>query len=450
MRLSHGADDGAGLLDDLGKGFVGVDQLAFLQSRIDQHLPKISVKRSLRGRRIHMLIAQAIAHAANRFKGAALGGVADLRDASTWFSIPYGEVQGDIVTVPRAVVIDFKTFEREVLPVLRAWAKEGGLPPFDPGADELPSASLESHVAIGHAAYPPDPGQAAIRSGQLQRVLGRAAGSTSVIVADNAEEVLAESQVDAVNAKIMFPLLGIPGVLVAAALGLTGASTLIEARRREEALLRMRGATDGQIAQLATAHAIAAGLAGSALGLLIAAIGVNIVTGRPVWQGVPATGLLVSAGLAVAAAALSSGSRIVRLRRASGRSDIFERRLLDHGWSPIWQRACLDVIAIAVGLAVLAIDVLAGGLRRSPVEAPADPDRPGHRGHRRRARQSGDRHSRRARPRHPGRPGSRAVLRAGAAAQRTPGRTDGARPVHGDGIDGRPGGRPQRAEPHPS
>lgn len=299
-----------------------------------------------------------------------IGGVADLREATTWFSIPYGEVQGDIVTVPRAIIIDYQTFESKVLPVLRDWAKAGGLPPFEPGSNELPSATLESHVSIDHAAYPPDPGLASIWTGQLQKALGREAGS-SVIIADNAAEALLESHEDAINAKMLFLLLGIPGVLVAAALGLTGASALVESHRREQALLRMRGATNGQIAWLAMVQAAVAGLAGSVLGLLAAALAVSAVTGRPVWQGVPVDSLLLSAALAVAAGIMSSAIRVLGLRRASRRDDVAERQLLNRGWSPVWRIARLDLVFLAVGAIILTINVLAGGLKRSPIEGMA-------------------------------------------------------------------------------
>ena len=299
-----------------------------------------------------------------------IGGVADLRDATTWFSIPYGVVQGDIVTVPRAIIIDYQTFESKVLPTLRDWAKVGGLPPFEPGSNELPNANLESHVSIDHGAYPPDPGLASIWTGQLQKALGRQAGS-SVIIADNAAEALLESHEDAINAKMLFLLLGIPGVLVAAALGLTGASALVESYRREEALLRMRGATTAQIAWLAMVQAAVAGIAGSLLGLLAAALAVSVVTGRPVWQGVPLDGLLLSAGAAVAAGTFSTAIRVLGLRHASRRGDVAERHLLNRGWSPAWRIARLDFVALAVGAVVLAINVLAGGLKRSPIEGMA-------------------------------------------------------------------------------
>ena len=299
-----------------------------------------------------------------------IGGVADLRDATTWFSIPYGEVQGDIVTVPRAIIVDYATFEAKVLPTLRDWAKLGGLPPFDPGSNELPLANLEAHVTIAHSAYPPDPGLATLWTGRLQKALGRLAGS-SVIIADNAAEALSESHVDAINAKMLFLLLGIPGVLVAASLGLTGASALVESYRREEALLRMRGASNGQVAGVAMVQAAVAGVAGSLLGLLAAALAVSAVVGQPVWQNVPSGSLLLSAGVAVFAGLLSSGLRVLSLWRASRRGDVAERQLLARNWSPGWRVARLDLVALAIGALILTINILAGGLKSSPIQGPA-------------------------------------------------------------------------------
>ena len=299
---------------------------------------------------------------------APVGGTVDLRQATTWFSIPYGDVQGDIVTVPRAIVVDYATFERAVLPTLRDWASKGGLPPFDPGSSELPAASLEAHVAVDHAAYPPDPSRALIWSAGLQRTLERRAAG-GVYVADNAAEALAQSQDDATNAKILFLLLGLPGVLSAAGVGLASASALVEAHRREEALLRLRGATSGEIALLAVTQAAVAGVVGFALGLLVAVAAASALVGRPVWQNVPARDLGQAALLAFAAGALVTAVRLFRLWRAGRRSEVaFERRLLQLGWEPLWRRAHLDVIAIVIGAAILLIDYLSGGLTQAPIE----------------------------------------------------------------------------------
>ena len=45
-----------------------------------------------------------------------------------------------------------------------------------------------------------------------------------------------------------------------------------------------------------------------------------------------------------------------------------ERRLLERGWSPGWLRARLDIVAIAVGVAILLVNGLSGGLKPNQTE----------------------------------------------------------------------------------
>jgi putative ABC transport system permease protein len=296
-------------------------------------------------------------------------GTVDLRSASTWFAVPYGEVQGDVVSVPRALVIDYATFQHDILPALQTWATQGGISPvLDPGATDLPPVSLEAHVSVDHTAYPSDPGRAAAWSEQLRRILeARAAGS--ILVADNAADTLTLAQADATNAKILFLLLGIPGVLAAGALGLAAGSALSEAHRKEEALLRLRGATGAEVARLAAMQAAFAGILGSLLGLIVAGAAVGFVAGRPVWRGVPAGRLALTASLAILIGTVATVIRLLRLRRAGRRSEVaLERHALERGWRPVWMRAYIDIVLIAVGLVILGINVLAGGLSQTPIE----------------------------------------------------------------------------------
>jgi putative ABC transport system permease protein len=294
-------------------------------------------------------------------------GTVDLREAFTWFEIPTGEVQGDIAMVPRAIVIDYPTFERSVLPALR---RELGTQTtvLNPGLSELPPVTVEAHVTTSRAAYPGDPGRAAAFSESLRRVLERRV-SGSVVVADDTAEPLAAAATDADNAKILFLLLGIPGFLAAAALGLATESALAEAQRREEALLRLRGATDAQLVRLATAYAAVTALAGALAALLIAALAVSLVEGHALWQGTSAGRLAVSCLLAVGAGLAVTAVRVVRLRRAGRSTEVAtERRFVQVGWKPPWQRSRLDLVLIAVGGAILVVNAISGGLKPTPVE----------------------------------------------------------------------------------
>ena len=344
LRVVSGKPGGGALLDEALRNTPGFASAATVSIALPGDAPKLSLVLPVTG-------------------------AVDLRQATTWFSIPYGDVQGDVVAVPRSIVIDFSTFQRDILPVLQEWATHGGISPvFDPGSTDLPPVSLESHVTVDHATYPPNPSRATAWSGQLRSLLERRAAG-SLLVADNAAETLVTAQSDATNAKILFLLLGIPGVLAAGALGLAAGSALAEANRREEALLRLRGATSGQVLRLAAADAAVVGLAGSVVGLLVATATVSLVTGGPVWRGVAAGELANTAMLAVAVGAVITVIRLIRLRSTERRSDVaVERHLLERGWKPMWKRAYLDLIFIALGLGILGINRVTGGLSQTPIE----------------------------------------------------------------------------------
>ncbi len=299
-----------------------------------------------------------------------VAGRVDARDATTWDAIPAGEVQGDIAVVPRVIVVSYDTFSRHVLPqLLRAYGPATVV--TNPGLSELPPASIEAHVAVDHHAYPSDPGQAVTWSAQMRRVLERRAPG-DIIVADNTAEPLTEASVDATNAKTLFLLLGIPGALVAGALGLAGAAALAEANRREDALLRLRGATDAQLVRLAVNNGVLAGAVGTVIGLAVAVAGVSAVIGHGVWSALPNGPRIVAIGAAIAAGAIATTARLVPLIRAGRRSSLaVERRALPGEWMPTWRRSRLDVVALVVGLMILAGNLLAGGLKPLPVQGAA-------------------------------------------------------------------------------
>jgi putative ABC transport system permease protein len=299
-----------------------------------------------------------------------VGGVADMRTATSWFEIPTGGVQGDVAIVPRSIVIDYPTFVRTILPA--AHARLGATTPvLNPDLADLPPVTLESHITVDHRIYPSDPGAAATWSSALRRRLERQAPGR-IVVADNAVEVLNEANVDAGDAKILFLLLGIPGALAAAALGLSTESALAEANRREDALLRLRGAMEGQLVRLAVANAVAAGVVGTILGFLVAAAAVSAVIGHAVWQDASTEDLVVAALLGLLAGALTTAARLIVRLRAARRADVVaERQLVRPGWRPLWLRARLDLVAIAVGVAILAIDAASGGLHQTPIQGPS-------------------------------------------------------------------------------
>jgi putative ABC transport system permease protein len=108
---------------------------------------------------------------------------------------------------------------------------------------------------------------------------------------------------------------------------------------------------------------------GIAIGLLVGLVAASAATGSAVW-GVLTPGQIVSSSLiAVAVGVLTMGVRLIRLARASSRQHVVQqRRLLERRWAPAWLRARLDIVAIAVGLAILVLFVRSGGLKQTPIE----------------------------------------------------------------------------------
>jgi len=296
-----------------------------------------------------------------------VAGGADLRDATTWFAIPTGAVQGDVSVLPRAIIIDYATFEQRVLPALRT-ALGPATSVTNPGLAELPPASIEAHLSVPHTSYPPDPTDAAAWSGRLRRVLERQAPG-SIIVADEGFEPLTEASVDATDAKTLFVLLGFPGALVAAALGLAAAAALADAHRREDALLRLRGATDTQLVHLVAAHGLLGGVVGTMMGLAAAAAGVSLVLGQPAWRDIPPTVLARTLVLALGAGAITTAARLGPVLRSGRRSTIaVERRQIAGAWRPAWRGARLDLVALFVGAVILGVNAASGGLRPTLVQ----------------------------------------------------------------------------------
>ncbi len=169
---------------------------------------------------------------------------------------------------------------------------------------------------------------------------------------DNLGAALASARSDALYAQLMFLFLGIPGAAVAALLTAAVASAGRDRRRREYALLRVRGASARTLVRLGIGEGLSVGVVGAAFGLGLAALVARTVL-RGDGRGTASVTLLewsvasAVVGLAIAALAIA----------VPGRSDARDVSVSDarraarpHG-AAWWERRYLDVAAIAVALA---------------------------------------------------------------------------------------------------
>ena len=293
-------------------------------------------------------------------------GSVDLRDATPFWALPSGDEQGSVVFSPNALVVDYTTFERTLLPAIRADFAAGGLtakPAASPTS--LPPLSIETQLRIDGSILSADPVTAARNATALRRTLERVEPG-SITVVDNVAEALSSARSDATNAKILFLLIGIPGVLVAAALSLTTSNALAATQRREQALLRLRGATPQQLRRLALGTMGVVGAVASVVGVVAGYLAVRASLSGPL-PGIVSARFAISALLAVAVGAIVTaiGSRALS-RVTTTSSFVTERRGFERGWSPTWMRRRFDVIALLVGGVILAINAATGGFRRTP------------------------------------------------------------------------------------
>jgi putative ABC transport system permease protein len=216
---------------------------------------------------------------------------------------------------------------------------------FDPQAAVRPdSVRMQLHVRLAHT-LPPDPRTAFVYVQQLAHHFeARVAGSA--IVGDNLAARLDAVRADALYARILFLFLGLPGAILAIILTFAVSATGGDRRRREQALLRVRGATTATIIRLETLEAIVV----SALAAIVALIITALVTRRMVTVAIGsrqttiagAIALLIGIGTALAAV-------IVPAWREARQSSVRAGRVrVGRAGRPFWERTWIDVILLLI------------------------------------------------------------------------------------------------------
>jgi putative ABC transport system permease protein len=140
---------------------------------------------------------------------------------------------------------------------------------FDPVAASRPDqVHAQVHVRLDRN-LPSAPAAAFDQvTGQARNLEVRLAGAG--LVGNNLGAALDGARADATYATVMFLFLGLPGGVLAGLLTAVVAAAGADRRRREQALLRARGATVSTLLRLAALEALVTGLVGSALGLAAA------------------------------------------------------------------------------------------------------------------------------------------------------------------------------------
>jgi putative ABC transport system permease protein len=217
---------------------------------------------------------------------------------------------------------------------------------FDPLTASRPDL-LASQVHVGrNATLPADPAAAfATESGAARNTEVTLAGAGTV--GDNLAATLGAARTDALYAQILFLFLGLPGAVLAGLLTTAVAGAGRQRRQREQALLRIRGATHRQALALAAAEATVVGVAGTLAGLGLAAMLGRVVFDSVAFGTTPAAAagwalLAAGAGLAVAVATI-----VLPAERAWRAGRVVAAGILPPVTRPLWARLGLDLLALA-------------------------------------------------------------------------------------------------------
>ncbi|MBF6593023.1 MAG: ABC transporter permease [Thermaceae bacterium] len=170
----------------------------------------------------------------------------------------------------------------------------------------------------------------------------------SAVVGDNLAARLDGVRADALYAQTLFLFLGVPGAILAALLTLSVAAASGTERRREIALLRVRGASTRRVLRLASLEAAAVSIAGVILGLGLAWLAQYLAL--PVGSSLGSVWTLLAVGLGILLAL--SAVLLPTLAALRTQTVSVARQRVGRSGVPLWQRLWVDVALLAVSAAL--------------------------------------------------------------------------------------------------
>ncbi len=287
-----------------------------------------------------------------------VSGVADLTRARPLFASRRSRTLEEFLYVPQSIVVSPAVFSRSVIPAMRAASAElGGV------VKSLPSEEVDVLVERGRLHSAPAAAQAQTLA--VARSIQRIAPRQDYLI-DNVSNTLMVASADAAVGKRMFFFLGLPAILLAALLAAYAGGVLAATQRREQAMLRLRGANRGHLMRVLGYRTLAVAGVGSALGVIAGFLCALAIVGSGELRQAEHGDLARSALIALAGGMLVTALALfIPGRRALGREIGRERRELTLGEPPAWRRLWLDVALLAAA-AVAEIVVLRTGALDSP------------------------------------------------------------------------------------
>jgi putative ABC transport system permease protein len=269
-----------------------------------------------------------------------ISGIADLTAARVLFSSRRGADLESFVYRPLSVIVSPRLFEEEIHTAYRRAATDRRGRLKNPPVREI-------DIGLDHNILDGSPALALVETQRVGQQVNAVASHQDYLL-DNISNTLEVASADSDTAKRLFVFLGVPGAVLAAMLAAYAASVLAAAQRREQATLRVRGASRGHLLHMLALRTSLLTTIGSLAGLALGYAAAAMLLGQDSLARAGSASLAGSAvigtvgGFFVTGLSLyASGHILIQRQISEERARLSER-------PPYWRRAGLDIVVVAL------------------------------------------------------------------------------------------------------
>ncbi|MDH3295417.1 MAG: FtsX-like permease family protein, partial [Acidimicrobiia bacterium] len=270
-------------------------------------------------------------------------GIADLSEARSLFTSRRGGDLETFIYTRYSIVVSPIDFAEIVYPAYERAATTTGERLRNPPIREI-------DITLDADRLDADPATAVVETTAIAEAVSAVAASQDYLL-DNISNTLHVAADDAEVAKRLFVFLGAPGGLLGAMLAAYAGTVLAAAQRREQATLRVRGASRRHLLRMLWLRTALITGVGSAIGLVLGYGATAAILGQESLGRASASSLIRSAIIGAIGGFLVTGAALYLTGRRSIDREINEDRARLARRPPLWRRARLDLIII--GLVVI-------------------------------------------------------------------------------------------------
>ena len=270
----------------------------------------------------------------------AVSGIADLSRARSLFSSRRGGDLETFVYTRNSIVVSPARFDDTVLPAYERATTTRGARLKTPPVREI-------DLTLARRLLASDPATASVQAREIGRSVTAVAAHQDYLL-NNISNTLDVAAGDAQVAKRLFIFLGLPGGFLAAMLAAYAGTVLAEAQRREQATLRIRGASRRHLLRMLALRTAVLTAAGSAVGLVLGYVLAGGILGQTSLNRASGSSLATSAVLGSLGGFAATGLALYLTGRRSIDREINEDRSALTHRAPLWRRAGLDIVAMTV------------------------------------------------------------------------------------------------------